>query len=373
MAALQAEGAATRDELARALAAEGAAVAAREAAERGAVVVRGNTHAELTRLDEAVTLLAGRLLPATPLPGGTPAAIKATAMAEAKSEAKGRKKGGATPAGVPPPPPPPPPPAELALPRKGEVGKPAKKGGKRSGRSQGEVVEGEGAEGEVKAAVAAAVAAAAVAAMQAEAAAQAAAAQAAAQAQAQAEAQAVAAAQASAAEMAARGAHAAAWWGRERAALHAALGESEGALVSVEAQLERALAAARAVEWERVELEEAAVSAARAAAAGAARRASLVQGGEELKLRRELQQAHGRLEAAEEEVARVSAHAGGAAGAADMNSLAVREVVRAAREAAVVEEAERNLRREEALRQALLDAQAERQQLPTHVTQAATP
>ena len=62
-------------------------------------------------------------------------------------------------------------------------------------------------------------------------------------------------------------------------------------MISVEAQLERAVAAARAVEGERAELEEAAVSAARAAAAGASRRASLVQGGEALQLRRELQQA----------------------------------------------------------------------------------
>ena len=55
---------ATRDELARALAAEGAAVAAREAAERavlaavhGAAAARGSTHAELKQLDEAVVLL----------------------------------------------------------------------------------------------------------------------------------------------------------------------------------------------------------------------------------------------------------------------------------------------------------------------------
>ena len=59
----------------------------------------------------------------------------------------------------------------------------------------------------------------------------------------------------------------------------------------------------------------------------------------------------------------------------------MREAVRAAREAAVVEEAERHLRREEALRQALLDAQAEPQQrsnpvpprLQPRVAQAAAP
>ena len=75
----------------------------------------------------------------------------------------------------------------------------------------------------------------------------------------------------------------------------------------VEVELERAVAAARAVEGERAELEE--------ATASVARRAALVQGGgEELRPRHELQQAHGQLEAAEEEVACVGA--GVAAGAA---------------------------------------------------------
>ena len=79
-----------------------------------------------------------------------------------------------------------------------------------------------------------------------------------------------------------------------RSALLAALGESDAALRGVEAQLERAVEAARTAESERAELEEAAVMAARAAAEGAARRESMVglgAGGEaEERLRRELQQ-----------------------------------------------------------------------------------
>jgi len=91
-------------------------------------------------------------------------------------------------------------------------------------------------------------------------------------------------------------------------------------------------------------------------------------------------------------VARLSAHApacagaaagaaaDAAAGAAGVGGAAMREAVRAAREAAVAEEAERHLQREEALRHALLDAQAEPRQhcnplpprLQPRVAQAAT-
>ena len=102
--------------------------------------------------------------------------------------------------------------------------------------------------------------------------------------------------------------------------------------------------------------------AARAAAEGAARRESMVglgAGGEaEERLRRELQQTQGRLDAAEAEVARAHAEAAARrdAGGADTEAVAV--AAREARKAAVQEEAVRHLQREAHLRQALLDAQA---------------
>ena len=319
-------------------AAEGAACEARDSAERAAAAGRLASHAELAKLEETMGQLVTRLLPQglilgrafqcarrsaavaqpvasrPPLKSQTTPATKAGGKAEGRGK-KGQGKGAAPPGEAASPPSPP-----EKLVRDGEGGG---KVAKRRGHQKGQTAPAE--------------AAPTVAALAAEAA-------------------------AAAAAEAAMAAQAATWWDRERGALLAALGESDAALRGVEAQLERAVEAARTAESERAELEEAAVMAARAAAEGAARRESMVglgAGGEaEERLRRELQQTQGRLDAAEAEVARAHAEAAARrdAGGADTEAVAV--AAREARKAAVQEEAVRHLQREAHLRQALLDAQA---------------